>query len=289
MAKEFYQLIRSFGGLSLEYSSISESDFAESSGTAYTPPERGDYRRITGSREIQLLSDAPGVIETFQTSASGDLFLPANTVADNTNDAGNGRLFFVKNSGTQDLGIKDYLGNSLQVMPADTVVIAVGNEANNWDIYFKADDIYFDNSILNWPISEDTVQKAIEYTYSNATGNIKPRFTLTLINNGTVSNNQWITFSELTPDVWIQFPLDCEIKEFTFDNSRSNTSFDLEFYKNSTVGAPYRTLSIVTTQYGYYSGWSDSFNAGDRLRIRYTDQGVNASDLVCVLYCVARV
>ena len=132
MAKEFYQLIRSFGGLSLEYASIPESDFADTAGAAYAPPERGDYRRIAGSREIQLLSDAPGVVESFQTSASGSVFLPANTVAENTNDAGDGRLFFIKNSGTTDLNIKDYLGNQLHQMPVDTVVIVVGYFCNKW-------------------------------------------------------------------------------------------------------------------------------------------------------------
>ena len=80
MAKEFYQLIRSFGGLSLEYASISESDFAASSGTDYTPPERGDFRRISGSRQIQLLSDAPGVIETFQTTVTTDFYTIYTTV-----------------------------------------------------------------------------------------------------------------------------------------------------------------------------------------------------------------
>jgi len=141
MAKEFYQLIRSFGGLSLEYAAINESDFAATSGAAYTPPERGDFRRITGSRQIQLLSDAPGVIETFETLASGDLFLPANTVADDTNDAGDGRLFFVKNSGIEDLIIKDYLGTSLKTLEADKYVIVVGNDSNNWDIYSFGQDI----------------------------------------------------------------------------------------------------------------------------------------------------
>jgi hypothetical protein len=133
MAKEYYQLIRSFGGLSLEYSSVSESFFAGASGAAYTPPERGDLRRIAGARQVQLLSDAPGVIETFQTSATGDLFLPANTFADNTNDAGNGRIFFIKNSGTTALTVKDYLGTSLKIIYPGLTTLFFGNNLNNWD------------------------------------------------------------------------------------------------------------------------------------------------------------
>jgi len=160
MAKEFYQLIRSFGGLSLEYASIDEADFAGTAGAAYTPPERGDYRRIAGSREIQLLSDAPGIIETFQTVAVGNLFLPANTLSEDTNDSGNGRLFFLKNSGSEDLIIKTHIGTVVWTMPADTSVMAVGNALNNWDFYFKADDIYFENA-LNY-YKARTIKEALE-------------------------------------------------------------------------------------------------------------------------------
>ena len=95
MAKEFYQLIRSFGGLSLEYTSMDESDFSDIAGAAYIPPERGEFRRIDVSRSIQLLQDCPGVLETFQTSLAS-VYLPANTFSEDTNDAGNGRLFFLK-------------------------------------------------------------------------------------------------------------------------------------------------------------------------------------------------
>jgi len=146
MAKEYYQLIRSFGGLSLEYASISESDFAGPAGASYVPPERGDLRRITGSREIQLLSDAPGVIESFQTSDSGDIFFPANTFADNTNDAGNGRVFFIKNSGTTDLAIKDYLGTSLMVLTPSNSTLVFGNNLNTWDFLEYSITISKDNA-----------------------------------------------------------------------------------------------------------------------------------------------
>ena len=70
MSREFYESIRCYGGISLEYSSIQESDFSSPAGSAYLPPETGTFRRIVGDREIQLLQDAPGVIETFQTSSN---------------------------------------------------------------------------------------------------------------------------------------------------------------------------------------------------------------------------
>jgi hypothetical protein len=140
MAGYFNQTIRSYGGLSLEYEDISESDFAAANGAAYTPPERGTesrgIRRINVARAIQILAECPGVIETFQ-SADAELRLPANTVLEATNDAGNGRLFFVKNSGTANarLLIKDYLGNLLFTLYMNTTVIVVGNMNNTWDFY----------------------------------------------------------------------------------------------------------------------------------------------------------
>ena len=134
MGKNFYQLIRSYGGISLEYISLQESDFAASAGTDYNPPERGDFRRISGNRQIQLLGDAPGVVETFHTDDIGELFLPANTVAESTNDAGNGRIFFIKNSGSKQLILKDYLGTSLDTLEAGVYRLVLGNNQNNWDI-----------------------------------------------------------------------------------------------------------------------------------------------------------
>ena len=135
MSREFYENIRCYGGVSLEYSSILETDFAASSGSSYVPPETGTFRRIAGSRQIQLLQDAPGVIESFQTSATGAIFLPANTFLVSTNDAGNGRIFYFKNSGTTDILIYEYLGTLLFTVPSGVDVNIVGNSNNTWDIY----------------------------------------------------------------------------------------------------------------------------------------------------------
>lgn len=134
MAKEFYQLIRSFGGLSLEYTSIQESDFSDTAGTAYTPPERGEFRRIDVDRSIQLLQDCPGVVETFQTTV-GSIHLPANTFSESTNDAGNGRVFYLKNSGSSSILIKDYLGNTLYTLNKNKYVQILSNNNNLWDFY----------------------------------------------------------------------------------------------------------------------------------------------------------
>jgi hypothetical protein len=160
VAKEFYELIRGFGGLSLEYSALTEADFTATAGSAYVPPERGDFRRINVTRTLQLLMDAPGVIETFQTSAA-ELRLPANTITKETNDAGNGRLFFLKNSGTGNIVIKDYLGTTLWTVLQYGIVMVVGNDNNNWDFYFKAQNIPHD-VIVSMETSTN-VQTGLEY------------------------------------------------------------------------------------------------------------------------------
>jgi hypothetical protein len=127
-----YSLIRTFGGLALEYADIAEAVFAAAAGAAYTPPERGDFRRIDGTRRVQLLMECPGVVETFQTSAA-TVRLPANDVSFTTNDAGDGRLFFLKNSGTGYIYVESYTGTSLITVDPNTIIVALGNTANTWD------------------------------------------------------------------------------------------------------------------------------------------------------------
>lgn len=137
MSNEFYSTIKSFGGLALEYADINESDFSAAAGAAYTPPERGDFRRSDSTRRVQILMECPGVVETFQTSAA-TVRLPANDVSFATNDAGDGRLFFFKNSGTGDIFIEDYLGSSLVTVAAGTIIVIIGNTANTWDFITPA-------------------------------------------------------------------------------------------------------------------------------------------------------
>lgn len=168
MSREFYQLLRSYGGLSLEYLDLIEADFAATAGSAYVPPERGDFRRNNVDRTIQLLSEAPGVIETFQTS-DAVVSLPANDAAnDLTNDAGDGRIFLFKNSGTGNLTIKDYNGTTLFIAAPLIMVIALSNTANSWSFFFTARNILFDNSTNSF--TAGNVQEAIEESKEYAMG-----------------------------------------------------------------------------------------------------------------------
>ena len=134
IGKEIYELLRTHGGFSGDFQDIIESDFAASSGPAYSPPEISNFnfRRIVAARQIQLLAECPVVLKTFQTSAA-TLRLPANTVADSTNDSGDGRLFILTNAGTGSITIQDYLGAALYTLAVSSAVIIAGNNNNVWD------------------------------------------------------------------------------------------------------------------------------------------------------------
>ena len=258
MSKDFYQLLRSYGGISLEYIKIEEADFTATAGSAYSPPERGTFRRIAGSRQIQLLANAPGVVESLQTSSSGEVFLPANTVADNTNDAGNGRIFFFKNSGNSgtNILIKDYLGTSLFTVRDDQAVMVVGNEVNAWDFFdFSNVDVF--------PIKH--------------------------ITNGRPVDNQWLSYyNSITGNgSWIVIPYDCELDRFTWINRSTGVDFDLEFYKNGTAsGDKFRTYSVrnSSTFFDYTKDLRDSLNEGDIIRVKYKDQGTVVIDFTVIYY-----
>jgi hypothetical protein len=174
LSREQYSHLRTFGGISLEYLSLVETDFTATAGSAYSPPERGDFRRIAGSRQIQLLQDSPGVIESFQTSQA-ELFLPANTTSDSTNDAGDGRLYFVKNSGTGSLLIKDYLGTTLWTVNEVGSILVVGNDNNNWDFYFRAENLFYDNTDSG--LAAENIKDAIDELSATASVSASPGFT----------------------------------------------------------------------------------------------------------------
>lgn len=145
-----------------------------------------------------------------------------------------------------------------------------------------SDSIPFDNSTNGF--IADRAQTAIEE--AKATGGVA-RYAIPLVQNGTVGNNDWISYSNLTPDAKIVFPRACIVEEFSWSNSNSSVDFDLEFYKNGiTSGDLYRTYQVRSSanDFDYETGWNDSFNAGDWIRILYKDQGTNLSDACLVLY-----
>jgi len=145
----------------------------------------------------------------------------------------------------------------------------------------------FEADGTNFPTSIKECQSAIEYAKQNAEG--FPRAGLPLVYNGTLGNGDWISYSNLTPDTPIVFPVRSKIKEVTWANdpSRDNRDFDLEFYRNGeAAGDLYWTYQVRSSaeHYGFVDGRNDIFEAGDFMRIKYIDQGLNCADLVVVIW-----
>lgn len=127
------------------------------------------------------------------------------------------------------------------------------------------------------------VQQALEEI--DATARL-PVYPLQLVMNGTMSNGDWITYSNLTPNATIIIPVKSQLSSLTWVNTSTSREFDLEFYKNGRGTTKYATREVRSgaNKSGYFTGLTDSFNAGDTLDIKYIDQGSNASDLVIVPY-----
>ena len=145
-----------------------------------------------------------------------------------------------------------------------------------------AESIPFDNESNGF--SADQAQAAIVEARNSAIS--LPRFPIILVMNGTISNGDWITYSNLTPNISIIIPSKCELREVTWSNSNTSVEFDLEFYKNGRTSTKYATREVRSgsTSAGQFLSLSDAFDATDTLDIKYVDRGTNASDLVIVLF-----
>lgn len=153
-----------------------------------------------------------------------------------------------------------------------------------------ADSVPFDNEPEGTPVfttsSPTTVQEAIEA--SGEKGQLAldtPRYTILLQNNGTVSGGTFIGYDSLIPgdSTPVIIPVDSEILEFTFSNSRANADYTLNFRKNGTGAANFYSVSKTNTQFFADNTISETFDAGDEIYIQYQDDGNNASDVVILL------
>ncbi len=87
-----------------------------------------------------------------------------------------------------------------------------------------AEQIPFDND-GNGFVSEEA-QSAIEEARDSAAG--FPRAGLALVQNGTMSDNDLISYSHLTPQTPIVFPVNTQLNEITFSNNRNSIECDIE-------------------------------------------------------------
>lgn len=143
----------------------------------------------------------------------------------------------------------------------------------------SANEVKFNNTGFLWTEAEE-VQEAIVDSHSDAVS--KPRFPIACIMNGTMSNGDFIRYSNLSASANLKMPIACEITEVTYSNSNS-ASFDIVFYKNQTT-TPFRTYEIRNSLAGVITGFSQEFAQGDDLYMKYVDRGTNASDLNVVAY-----
>ena len=144
-------------------------------------------------------------------------------------------------------------------------------------------ETWFDDTDVDF--DAENVQEAIEASYQSGF----PRAGLALIQNGNSSNNDLLSYSNLTPDTDIVFPVKTQLNELTIANRNTSVEFDLEIYKNGTAGGDLQTTVNVSTAANRNQAFDlNSLNlvyeVGDYMKIIYKDQGTNASDLVVVLW-----
>lgn len=149
-----------------------------------------------------------------------------------------------------------------------------------------AESIPFDNSTAQFDSDPENVQEAIDAGGDKAQVALDtPRYSIPLIYNGTLSNNEFIGYSNLLPgdSTPIVVPIDSILEEYTFSNNSSTADYGIELRKNSTVATPFNTVSKDNTQFFVESGIGESFNQGDTIYVKYIDEGSNARDVGIVL------
>lgn len=146
----------------------------------------------------------------------------------------------------------------------------------------------FDNATNGFAASE--VQTAIEEAKATAEG--KARFSIQLVNNGTLANNQRFGYDSLLPNAPIVVPRNCILRELTFSNAAANSDARFDIYRrsipattNATTGATLLQQWTITNQIsGILSGMNHSFNAGEELLIIFVDTGDNPTDAVMAAF-----
>lgn len=116
------------------------------------------------------------------------------------------------------------------------------------------------------------------------------RATITLTNNGNVSDNTWFGYRESIPSntTPIVIPWDSTLVEVSFSNNRTSVDGNVEFYLNGTApGDIFRTWNFTNVNLvQILDGIADPFTAGDRLALQWDDQGQNPRDAVITLFFI---
>jgi len=169
----------------------------------------------------------------------------------------------------------------------DDIVLDTSDPLNK--MYVSLTDTYTGKIQL---IAEDTVTSPYYTVHDKLQSQIGiARFPIQLVMNGTMSNNDYVTYSNLISNPAIRFPTNSKLTEITWNNSNTSVDFDLEFSRfeadgTAYSGNPFYTYEVRNQDYGdIETGLDYDFLEGDYIEIVYKDQGTNCSDFVCILWC----
>lgn len=146
----------------------------------------------------------------------------------------------------------------------------------------------FDNS-SNGFLATDT-QTAIEE--AKLTGGIQ-RFTINLMHNSTLTNNQRVGVSEVLPNTPIIVPKNCFLKEITFSNAATTSDARFDIYRRPTplaTNTPGGTATLLqqwtvtNSLTAILTGMTHTFTAGQELLIIFIDTGDNPTDVSMICF-----
>lgn len=144
----------------------------------------------------------------------------------------------------------------------------------------RADSVFIDDS--GFAFNAEDVQEAFENVDFIIAPLVVP---VALVYNGTLSDNEFIGYSNLLPGntTPVICPLSGSFVGFTWSNSRDNADFALEFRRNSTTATPFFIWSVDNKRTDNINITPETFVAGDQIYIKYIDEGQNAADATIVL------
>lgn len=140
MSKDFFETIVARAGFAGEFEALTETEIAGAPTGAYVPGEEGVWR-IVASRTVQLLTDSPLHIRTFQIS-DATLRVPSGSLPVANHDAQDGRFYFIRNDETASgvITLQKSDGTFLFTMvPGRAVVLAHGDN-DDWDVIVVPDE-----------------------------------------------------------------------------------------------------------------------------------------------------
>lgn len=204
------------------------------------------------------------------------------------------------------MGISLPASSSTTIEVSDYILLATADVVTELTTYINSGDIVVNDGVVDLEAADGityigypdharsivfsptesilatTVQEAVNSGVGTALNT--PRFSIPLVYNGTLSNNEFIGYSNLIPgdSTPIVIPIDCVMEEYTFSNSNM-ADFTIELRKNSTTATVFNSTSKTDTDNFVASGINETFTQGDTIYIKYIDNGTNAQDAGIVL------